>query len=133
MRDVHFPKPAQAGTMRLRTGARPSRSLQSASRRLAWVRGIRHRMVRSCLARRVFGGTPALAKIKCIVPAKPGSARVEMVSEAQFHCKTAGDTLADRRRFLSGQFFDLLAEEHRVSNTCHFSKKPRFDASQCLK
>src|SRR5882724_12059464 len=37
-----------AGTMELRTGARPSRSLQSASRRPAWVRGRRHQMVRSC-------------------------------------------------------------------------------------
>jgi hypothetical protein len=36
-----------AGAMQFRTGARPSRSLRSGSRRLAWLLGRRHPMVRS--------------------------------------------------------------------------------------
>ena len=77
----------------------PSRSLQSASHQLAWVRGRRHQMVCSVRRAKVFGGTPkttgvtpVLPKIDCTVPAKhTASFLFEYVS---LHCLVRSDDFA---------------------------------------
>src|SRR5437867_12589055 len=82
--DLLFGVPALAGPGRLepgrcsrKRGARPSRSLCSASRRTAGGADSTHRLVRPGARRRLVGGTPtravettALPIFKCIVPAE---------------------------------------------------------------